>query len=91
MSYRLNLELLVTKPVLLAVKEYDINIPELCINAIMSEIEKHNSIETTVTSTTASREFEIRELKEALRKMREKLDRTETPVETPKFKLWHKQ
>jgi hypothetical protein len=44
MSYRVNLELLVTTPVLQAVKEYEINIPELCITAIMSEIERRNSI-----------------------------------------------
>jgi ribosomal protein L14E/L6E/L27E len=90
MSYRLNLELLVTTPVLLAVKEYDINIPELCITAIMSEIERRNSIGAAVTSTTASREIEIRELKEALRIMREKLEIAEAAAAAPKFKLWHR-
>jgi hypothetical protein len=90
MSYRLNLELLVTTPVLLAVKDYDINLPELCITAIMSEIERRNSIGEAITSTTASREIEIRELKEALRIMREKLDKAEAAAAAPKFKLFHR-
>jgi len=90
MSYRVNLELLVTNPVLQAVKEYDINIPELCITAIMSEIERRNSINAAISTTTASKEIEIRELKEALRVMREKLEKAEAAAAAPRFKLWHK-
>jgi hypothetical protein len=56
----------------------------------MSEIERRNSIGAAVTSTTASREIEIRELKEALRIMREKLEIAEAAAAAPKFKLWHR-
>jgi len=90
MSYRLNLELLVSTPVLQAVKEYEINIPELCINSLLSEIDRCNSIRATISSTTLSKDIEIRELKEALRIMREKLEKAETAA-IPKSKLWHRQ
>jgi post-segregation antitoxin (ccd killing protein) len=76
--------------VLEAVRDYDINIPELCITAIMSEIERRNSISATINSATVSREIEIQELKEALRVMREKLERAEEAAAAPRFKLWHK-
>jgi hypothetical protein len=90
MSYRLNLELLVSSPVLQAVKEYELNLPELCINSILSEIERCNSIRATISSTTLSKDIEIRELKEALRIMREKLEKAEAAA-IPKSKLWHRQ
>ena len=90
MSYRLNLELLVTTPVLQAVKEYDINIPELCITAIMTEIERRNSVSNAIITTIASRENEIQELKEALLNMREKLEKAEAAAAGPIYKLWHR-
>jgi len=91
MSYRLNLELLVTTPVLHAVKEYDINIPEVCITAIMSEIERRNSLNEAVSITTASKDIEIRQLKEALCIMREKMEKAEARAAEPIFKLWHRK
>ena len=90
MSYRLNLELIVTQPVLQAVKNYDINIPEICITAILTEIERHDSITGAVAHTTASRDMEIRELKEALQVMRDKLEKAEAEIATRKHWVWHR-
>ena len=58
-NYHLNLELIVTHPVMESVKSYDINVPEVCINAILTEIERSESITGAVALTTASREMEI--------------------------------
>lgn len=87
MAFRLNLELLVTHEVLLAVKEYGINIPDLCINAIVSEIQRNHEINKAISTTTVSKDIEITELKKALRIMREKLDKAEmaAAAHTP----WH--
>jgi hypothetical protein len=90
MGCQLNVELLVSIPVLNAVKEYKINIPEVCIKAILTEIERHYSITSAVTSTSASRELEIRELREELRLMRQKLELAEAAV-APKRMLWHRK
>jgi len=86
-NYRLNLELIVTHPVMQSVKDYDINIPEICINAILKEIERAESISGAVALTTASREMEIQQLKEELRMMQEKLEKMEAEHK-PRF--WHK-
>ena len=43
-NYHLNLELIVTHPVMESVKNYSINVPEVCINAILREIERSESI-----------------------------------------------
>jgi len=86
-SYRLNLELIVTHPVMQSVKDYDINIPEICITAILKEIERSESITDAVALTTASREMEIQQLKEELRIVREKLEKMEAEHK-PKF--WRK-
>jgi hypothetical protein len=90
LSYRLNLELLVTQPVLQAVKNYELNLPEICINAIVSEIERLNSIHGAVAPATASAEAEIRDLKEALYAMRYKLEKAEAAMSAPKHWLWHR-
>jgi hypothetical protein len=90
LSYRLNLELIVTQPVLQAVKNYDINIPEICITAILSEIERLDSITGAVAHTTASRDMEIKELKEALIDMREKLEKAEAALAAQKHMVWHR-
>ena len=90
MGCQLNIELLVSTPVLEAVKEYKINIPEVCIKALLSEIERHNSIRSAVRITTTSREFEIQELKEALQIMRQKLAIAEAAA-APKGILWHRK
>jgi len=86
----LNLELIVTQPVLQAVKNYDINIPEICITAILSEIERLDSITGAVAHTTASRDMEIRELREALIAMREKLEKAEAALASQKHFMWHR-
>jgi len=86
----LNLELIVTQPVLQAVKNYDINIPEICITAILSEIERLDSITGAVAHTTASRDMEIRELREALIAMREKLEKAEAALASQKPFVWHR-
>jgi hypothetical protein len=85
MAFRLNLELLVNQDVLLAVKEYNINIPDLCINAILKEIERNNEINTAICTTTTSKDIEIKELKNALRIMRAKLEKAEEAARVP----WH--
>ena len=90
LSYRLNLELIVTQPVLLAVKNYDINLPETCITSILTEIDRLNSITGAVAQTTASRDTEIRELKEALQFMQDKLEKAETALTAQKQRKWHK-
>ena len=86
----MNLELIVTQPVLQAVKNYDINIPEICITAILSEIERLDSITGAVAHTTASRDMEIRELREALIAMREKLEKAEAALASQKHFMWHR-
>ncbi|MDD1696968.1 MAG: hypothetical protein LUQ36_01250 [Methanoregula sp.] len=86
----MNLELIVTQPVLQAVKNYDINIPEICITAILSEIERLDSITGAVAHTTASRDMEIRELREALIAMREKLEKAEAALASQKHFVWHR-
>jgi hypothetical protein len=87
MAFRLTLELLVTHDVLLAVKEYSINIPDLCINAILSEIQRNDEINKAISTTTISKDIEITELRNALRIMREKLEKAEiaAAAHTP----WH--
>ena len=88
MAFRLNLELLVTQEVLLAVKEYDLNIPDLCINAIVNEVQRNYEINKAISTTTVSKDIEIKELKKALRIMRERLDKAEmaaAAAHTP----WH--
>jgi hypothetical protein len=89
MAFRINLELLVSHDVLHAVKEYDINIPEVCINGIVSEIERLHSISKAISTTTASKDIEIQELKAALRFMREKLEMAEAS-NAPRRLAWHK-
>jgi hypothetical protein len=89
LSYRLNFELILTEPVLVAVKTYDLNLPEICINAILAEIERLNSTYNAVTHTS-SREVEIQELKEELQMMREKLKEAEAVLATQKHRLWHR-
>ncbi len=90
MSYRLNLELIVTQPVLYAVKNYDINLPEICISSILNEIDRLNSITGAVAQTTASRDTEIRELKEALQFMQDKLEKAEAALAVQKQWKWHR-
>jgi hypothetical protein len=90
LSYRLNFELILTEPVLVAVKTYDLNLPQICINAILAEIDRLNSTNSAVTQTTSSREIEIRELKEELQTMREKLKEAEATLATQKPWLWHR-
>jgi len=53
-------------------KELQYHVPEVCINAILKEIERSESITGAVALTTASREMEIQQLKEELRLMQEK-------------------
>jgi selenocysteine-specific translation elongation factor len=90
LSYRINFELVLTEPVLVAVKTYDLNLPEICINAILAEIERLNSTNSAVIQTTSSRETEIRELKEELQMMREKLKEAEENLAKQKPRLWHR-
>ena len=71
-------------------KNYDLNLPEICINAILAEIERLNSTNSAVMQTTSSRETEIRELKEELQMMREKLKEAEAAMSTQKHRLWHR-
>jgi hypothetical protein len=89
LSYRLNLELIVTQPVLHAVKNYDINLPEVCITAILAEIERLDSI-GAVSHTTASSDTEIRGLREALQIMQDKLERAEAAITAQKHWVWHR-
>jgi hypothetical protein len=89
LSYRVNFELLLTEPVLVAVKTYDLNLPEICINAILAEIERLNSTNYAVTHTS-SREIEIQELREELQIMREKLKEAEAILATQKHRIWHR-
>jgi len=49
-----------------------------------------NSIRATISSATLSKDIEIRKLKEALRVMREKLEKAEAAA-IPKFRLWYRQ
>ncbi len=86
-KYHLDLELIVTHPVMESVKNYGINVPEVCINAILREIERSESITGAVALTTASREMEIQQLKEELRRLQEKLEKTEAEIK-PRF--WRK-
>ena len=86
----MNLELIVTQPVLHAVKNYDINIPETCITAILNEIERLDSITGAVAHTTASRDMEIKELKEELIDIREKLVKAEAALASQKHWVWHR-
>jgi len=90
LSYRINLEMILTEPVLIAVKSYDLNLPEICINAILAEIERLNSTSCAVSQTTSTRETEIRELKEEMQILREKLKEAEATIATQKHRLWHR-
>ena len=63
--------MILTEPVLVAVKNYDLNLPEICINAILAEIERLHSTNSAVIQTTSSREVELRDLKEELQMLRE--------------------
>lgn len=90
LSYRLNLELILTETTLRAINSYDINLPEICIKAILKEIERLDSITGAVAHTTASRDMEIKELREALQVMREKLEKAEAKLASQKHLLWHR-
>jgi hypothetical protein len=90
LRYRINFEMILTEPVLIAVKTYDLNLPEICINAILAEIERLNSTNSAVIQTTSSRETEIRELKEELQIMREKLKEAQANLAMQKPRLWHR-
>jgi hypothetical protein len=90
LSYRLSLELIVTHPVLYAVKNYDLNLPEICINAIIKEIDRLDSITGAVAHTTASRDMEILELREALEAMQDKLEKAEAVIAAQKRRVWHR-
>ena len=90
LSYRLNLELIVTQPVLYAIKSYDLNVPENCITAILNEIDGLNSISGAVDNTTASRDAEILNLRETLQVMRERLDKAEAALAMQKHWVWHR-
>jgi hypothetical protein len=89
MAFRINLELLVSHDVLQAVKEYDINLPEVCINGILSEIDRHHSISKAISTTTTTKDIEIQELKMALHVMREKLEKAEASHSLRRL-AWHK-
>jgi selenocysteine-specific translation elongation factor len=82
--------MILTEPVLVAVKTYDLNLPEICINSIIAEIERLNSTNSAVIHTTSSKETEIRELKEELQMLREKLKETEAVMATQKHRIWHR-
>jgi hypothetical protein len=84
----MNFELIVTHPVMQSIKNYDINIPEVCITAILTEVERVETIDSTVAATTASKEVEIQQLKHELRVMRDKLEKLEAAAHKPKF--WQK-
>jgi flagellar motility protein MotE (MotC chaperone) len=87
-AYRINLELIVTHPVMHSIKDYDINVPEVCIAAILKEIERCETITGAVAVTTASKEVELQQLKAELRVMREKLEKMEAAAHKPRF--WQK-
>ena len=86
----MNLELIVTDPVLVAVKNYDLNLPEICIKAILTEIERLNDISSAVVQTTASREEEILELRNMLEFMREKLEKAEAVLGKQRHSIWNR-
>jgi len=68
MAYRLNLELLVDQKTLYFIKEYQLNVPQLCIEALVSEISRQNDIRQITQISTPNQENE--ELRQALRRMR---------------------
>ena len=73
-----------------SVKNYDINIPDVCINAILKEIERNGSINEAVAHTTASKDMEIQELKRALQLMQERLEKAEAAVASKNQRSWHR-
>jgi len=85
---RMNFELIVTHPVMQSIKNYDINLPEVCITAILKEVERVETIDGAVAATTASKEVEIQRLKHELRVMRDKLEKLEAGAHKPRF--WQK-
>lgn len=79
-----------TQPVLHAVRTYDLNLPEICITAIIAEIERLDSINRALAPPTPPREAEIRDLKLALHAMREKLNKAEAAISAKKHWLWNR-
>jgi phage host-nuclease inhibitor protein Gam len=71
-----------------SIKNYDINIPEICITAILKEVERIETINGAVAVTTASKEVEIQQLKHELHVLREKVEQMEAAQR--KHKFWSK-
>ena len=82
---RMNFELIVTHPVMQSIKNYDINIPEVCITAILKEVERVETIDGAVAATTASKEVEIQHLKQELRVIRERWEKAEAALKKHRF------
>ena len=68
MAFRVNLELLLDEKTMFFIKEYGLNMPEICIQAIVSEIMRQHDVRHITQIGTPSQENE--ELRAALRRMR---------------------
>jgi len=84
MSYRLNLELIIDTKTAYLVKEFKINVVKACIEGILLEIERQQSVSkvTEVRNVDA----EIEDLKRALTSMRQQRDSALQAVQ-PKKKV----
>jgi hypothetical protein len=62
MAHRFTFEILLSEVEINIVKEYEINISEICINALVDEIKRKHEIKTNISKLTIERQNE--ELKE---------------------------
>jgi hypothetical protein len=72
MSYRFQLELIVDTKTAYFIKEYELNVPKLAVEAVIEEIRRQQDIRKVTTLKSVDQEVE--DLKIALRAMREQRD-----------------
>ena len=68
MGVRITVELLLDQRTLFLVKEFNINIPEVCIQAVIAELSRQQDVRQACQISSPTKENE--ELRQALRKMR---------------------
>jgi hypothetical protein len=73
-----------------AIKKYDINIPEICINGIIKEIDRNSSVDEAVTLTTISKDMELQKLKKEMCLMQEQVEKAEATAASQRRRFWQK-
>jgi hypothetical protein len=79
MAYRMNVELLFSEVELQVIREYDLNVPEICVNAVKDAIDSRNIMRCAVLHVEASHEENIN-LRREVERLTKEIQRKEHPV-----------